>query len=722
MHRSLSLLAPPSILLSALFPLLHAQSSSLLPGCEVNPDVQNVIDRELDPKVLDRMTFPDRLALEKKTLKDLISQYPRELEPYTKLRDLLHQYDPDEYPKLRNGWIKMGNEHPNDPMALLLASAALNGVDTPESIRLLQAARTKAPEFPWAARDLAGIYSDGKLADPAKAKENIGAFFAICPASSDPYAQYVLTRSDPSLKPKVTAARAAALRSKLEKETDPKQLKSYGTLWTLDFQARKPQEYDAERKQIGEDLTRMEKIHPKGNVEWQALLIKGYKQSGAPKEKIAGLEDRLIAEYPHSGQAYDIVSDRWDKAHPEPQDQTDIAAWNQHRKEYEEALQGWIRNYPDDTYLQQQAWFLAVRDDETIPEKEVIATVDAWLRATDIYAGPTWQWFFYPQAAQLLVRRGWELDRAIDLLKQGKSNSESDWARDGKNDNLSDDEVKRRLDWQRQQRQYLDGLMLKAAVLANKPEIAMELRASVEAPPPDDKKLLQGYWTNRARVALLTGNKIDALAYYQMALQTRLEAPKPLEGRVRDDLGDEAHSLWKQQGGTDTAWDTWSRMPAADKTIQAEGRWEKPKKPLPDFELPDLSGKTWRLKELNGKSVLIDVWATWCGPCQAELPNLEKLYEQIRSRSDVQILTFNYDSDPGVVGPYLKDKGYTFPVLPIASAGEIEDAVNDRGIPQNWVVDRTGASVWRQIGYFPENYDDFTKDMLTRLGTVAANE
>ena len=81
MHRSLSLLAPPSILLSALFPLLHAQSSSLLPGCEVNPDVQNVIDRELDPKVLDRMTFPDRLALEKKTLKGLISHTRESLNP-----------------------------------------------------------------------------------------------------------------------------------------------------------------------------------------------------------------------------------------------------------------------------------------------------------------------------------------------------------------------------------------------------------------------------------------------------------------------------------------------------------------------------------------------------------------------------------------------------------------------------------------------------------------
>jgi thiol-disulfide isomerase/thioredoxin len=120
--------------------------------------------------------------------------------------------------------------------------------------------------------------------------------------------------------------------------------------------------------------------------------------------------------------------------------------------------------------------------------------------------------------------------------------------------------------------------------------------------------------------------------------------------------------------------------------------------------------------------VLIDVWATWCGPCQAELPNLEKLYEQVKGRNDIHIPTFDTDSDPGVVGPYLKEKGYSFPVLPIANAAEIEAAVNDHGIPQNWVLDRSGTSLWRQIGYGPENYDDFSKDMMTRLGAVAANQ
>jgi thiol-disulfide isomerase/thioredoxin len=49
---------------------------------------------------------------------------------------------------------------------------------------------------------------------------------------------------------------------------------------------------------------------------------------------------------------------------------------------------------------------------------------------------------------------------------------------------------------------------------------------------------------------------------------------------------------------------------------------------LPTFELADISGKTWSVKLLNGKVVIINLLATWCGPCNAGLPRLQKLYEQ----------------------------------------------------------------------------------------------
>ena len=85
-------------------------------------------------------------------------------------------------------------------------------------------------------------------------------------------------------------------------------------------------------------------------------------------------------------------------------------------------------------------------------------------------------------------------------------------------------------------------------------------------------------------------------------------------------------------------------------------------------------------------------------PCRAELPKLQKLYEKVKDRSDLQILTFNIDQDLGLVAPFVKDKGFTFPVLPAYRF--VEDLLEDLvSIPQNWLLDPEGAWRWSQLGY-----------------------
>jgi thiol-disulfide isomerase/thioredoxin len=260
--------------------------------------------------------------------------------------------------------------------------------------------------------------------------------------------------------------------------------------------------------------------------------------------------------------------------------------------------------------------------------------------------------------------------------------------------------------------------MLRAARLAGQPEEAQALRASIERPPPKAKDRLSDYWLNRARLAGLDNRKADGLTYYQLALYTRVTLPSPARGRLVDNLTDEARALWKDIGGTETAWAIWSKPPAAGPEVLAQGRWETPKLQLPAFELADLSGKTWKLTNLEGKSILINLWATWCGPCNAELPHLQKLYNQMKDRPDFQILTFNVDEDLGAVEPFLKQKGYTFPVLPAYSFARGILDVN--GIPQNWVVDPMGVWRWTQIGFLEGQH--WADDMIKRLESVKKSE
>jgi thiol-disulfide isomerase/thioredoxin len=688
-----------------------AQTNRVLEGCETLPAVQKILDEQLAEKRLGHMKYTDRIAFERQVLENLIAKYPREVLPYQTLVNRMRSEDPDSYPVFRDRLLKMAHDDPDDPLALMLAGWVLRGKNTPESIRLLEAA--KAPNFPWPAKELAGDYFSGKRADQDKVKENIELFFSICPASTDQYAHWLLNK-DPGLQPRV----AIALRARLEKETDPKRLEDYATLWGLEFRTRPPAEHDALREQVVRDLARLEKLHSKGDAKWQSFLIDGYKESGATKETITVLQDCLIREFPHSSEAFGIVSDRWEKAHKEPDDQNDSAAWTQYKKAYEDAVKLWIRDYPDDAFLQHSIWFYAIRDDDTISEEDGIAALNRFLQSVKDYESPSfWMWEEL-NAGSFLVDRGWQPDRALQLMEEATKLAEADRQRSLDDDNLSDDQRKDREEQDAWRRQTFDGLTLKAAKQAGKPEAALKLKASIETPPPADKKFQSGYWLNRARLEAIQGHNQDALAYYQLAIQTRLEPAKARRGKLQDDLTDEARALWKSQGGTDAAWAVWSKSSSGGTEQASEGYWEKPTKSLPAFELSDLSGKTWRLKELGGKTVVISVWATWCGPCEAELPHVQKLYEKLKDRTDIQLLTFDIDEDLGQVAPYLKDKGYTFPVVPAYST--VVSLLDGFAIPQNWVVDPKGNWRWKQIGYGSESDADFEKDMQARIESAKA--
>ncbi|HUN62610.1 MAG TPA: TlpA disulfide reductase family protein [Candidatus Sulfotelmatobacter sp.] len=711
MQKSLGLFLLLSIPFLSLSSPLRSQTKLALPGCEPSEQVQKLLDARLDDKLLEKMKFAERESYRQGVLEDAIREYPREILPYQELIASTRSHGPDSFSALQVRFSKFAADHPNDPLALTVGGIALVGKNTPQSIRLLEAAKSKAPDFPWASLQLAKIYFSGKRADNAKTAEYIAAFFSACPASANGTAQWILTKNV-ALQPEV----AAALRSRLEKETDPKRLEEYQTLWGLEFRTRPPAEHQAVRDQMSLDLKRLEALNPNGDVEWRAFLVKGYKQSGASKENVAAVEDDLTKAFPRSQQAHRIAEERWQNAHKQPEDQADKAAWDKYSREYEQAVQEWLGEFTEDTALQRYGWFLAIYPDETIPEKEGLAALNQLLQSSAEYDGSEMQLWAQNMAANYLSDRGWEPTRVIELVNTAMPLHEKQMEPYFEYDNLSADEAKMFSEQKISQNQMFAALLLKAAQQAGKPQAAARIRAMVEGPPPEDKKFLSGYWSNRARLAALDNHKQDALAYYQLALQTREEPPKAWRGKLKDEDMDEAHALWKELGGTEVAWAVWSKPPAANEAQPAEGRWEKPTKEIPTFELSDLSGKTWRLKDLSGKTVLINLWATWCGPCNAELPQLQKFYESVKNRSDIQVLTFNIDEDLGLVAPYLRDKGYTFPVLPAYSV--VVSLLDGLAIPQNWVVDSKGTWRWRQIGYDGGTDAEFQKEMLGRLDSL----
>ena len=135
-------------------------------------------------------------------------------------------------------------------------------------------------------------------------------------------------------------------------------------------------------------------------------------------------------------------------------------------------------------------------------------------------------------------------------------------------------------------------------------------------------------------------------------------------------------------------------IPAALPSGGAEsGRTNRSKKlrfdrPLPDFKLKDLQGGTWTLSDLKGKVTLINVWATWCGPCRVELPYVQRLHEALRNVPGLQVLTLNLDENPNLVPGYMQAGGYTFPVIRSSALAEKIHSISE--VPQNWLIDPKG--------------------------------
>ena len=113
-----------------------------------------------------------------------------------------------------------------------------------------------------------------------------------------------------------------------------------------------------------------------------------------------------------------------------------------------------------------------------------------------------------------------------------------------------------------------------------------------------------------------------------------------------------------------------------------------------DFTLTDLEGKSWRLKELKGKVVLVNFWATWCPPCRKEMPDLEALYQRFKNQGLV-ILALS-DEDAATVKPFIADRKVSYPVL-LDTGRKVNVQFNVMGIPKTFIYDRAGKLVSESI-------------------------
>jgi peroxiredoxin len=138
----------------------------------------------------------------------------------------------------------------------------------------------------------------------------------------------------------------------------------------------------------------------------------------------------------------------------------------------------------------------------------------------------------------------------------------------------------------------------------------------------------------------------------------------------------------------------------------------------PNFLLETLDGGEIRLSDLRGKGVIVNLWATWCGSCRKEMPQIVAAYDRYQEEG-LEIIAVNVQESRSIIRPFVEDFGIEFPVA-LDRRGAVSDEYRITALPTTYFVDRDG--VVREVfqGSFPERLQDtqaqcaIAEDELTR--------
>lgn len=606
------------LLALALGGFASARAQTPAPSCEPSPAVQQAL-RNLPESTGDAKA--DRIA-RIEALRELLDRYPDDLFVHQRYQDTAASTEKDRDAVIAE-YRTLLQQQPANKLYAYLAARAQVGVNTRQVIPDLE--RLSA-DFPSGHLLLVRIFQSSNFKDEKRAIEHLQAFTASCPSSLQAFDYFR------SLEPSDFVRQGVErLRALLQDRTDPDLLSYYSTLWNLEFRVKPTGEHDAVRKQLVEDLKRLRAIDPGRNRSFYSTLQQGYKLT-SDMEGDKWVRDEIVRLFPSS--AVGTVRSHWHEQNPYPKENDPPDKHRAYNDAQAEASAEWVRLAPQYS----SAWLDRVQALRAVEQADPGDVETAGENLLKTRARNPSEFSFMSTVganscslvvADLFANKGVRLDRLPELVKQGIAELDESTTLGMRSDLYSrpaapeDDnrEFRYWYGWQ-----TITDIWLKVGDKDRTRQALEQLLVLMEKykPRPDsnDAKLAArqrahmsrqvGYWQRMGDLAQLEGRpKIDAMTFYQNALLARASPPA---GTAKDELAEKAHALWNEMGGSNEGWQAWmSRKELLGLAIPSASAaaWTKMEKSLPEFELADMTGATWRLADLKGKTTLIGMWATW---------------------------------------------------------------------------------------------------------------
>jgi thiol-disulfide isomerase/thioredoxin len=417
---------------------------------------------------------------------------------------------------------------------------------------------------------------------------------------------------------------------------------------------------------------------------------------------LESLGRKVEREAPNSQLALLLTQVNWSQKNPTPTSDAGPDAWEVYQDKEAKAHQQWLARWPN-------AWSLLMDllravdsrariHEEGVGSAEDLGLVDQFMCANQSSpdGGAMWP---PPETliARIYVAGKVRLDQVPALLKAASQNIEKQ-EKYRLSELLLPEELRAKgTDWRERTWQQIEEIRADYFLATDRPADARALieqtlaKMSGEHPASSKEQHrmqnAQTEWLQRlGTVDVREGRVEEALAHYQASLA----------GWQKESLGKpDAQAMlapikqyYLAHGGTEQKWPEWATVKANGGEIPNGRTPPAFVKALPEFTAKDLSGRTWQLRDLTGKGTFVNLWATWCGPCRGEHPDIQKLQEMLKDRKDVQVLTISVDDSPGVVTTYLKQTSYVFPVI---CAPELADKLFPWvGLPTSFLVNAKG--------------------------------
>jgi len=659
--------------------------------CEPAPDVKQILEAYAEAG---RGRAPDagKRAARSQILEKGLAAAPTNYFLLDRRRDLLDDNTSAGQEASITYFSALHQKYPDSPGVTAVYADALRVKDSAQALKLLESSEKAHPDFPWTRLKLLSVLNASGVRDKARIGETIDSFLKSCPATSNAFVYRILLANGTE---EQIGRNIAALRARLEGQPDAPNQNLWEALWDLEFKAVPPSGHAAVRERIAKDLALLDKSPQHNQLAWLNCLRKGYADVG----DIAGadrIDGQIQKDYPDSREAEQLVTKRWRTEHPFPSDKDQQAKQAWYRASAAAASE-WYARWHGLLWLMQE--FSAVAALEDTKPADLLSLAEKYVQ--DYHENPN---SFY---GALPI----EFDVSDALIrKKVLSPSIPQWIDDGYHretnrpsrmlgqfrDQLSAEQKKRADDQVVSMRIERARILLDYYDALGQPSKSRAVEDELAGLVPADERMKPAWFEVRAKAAELDHRQLDALVLYRAA-RALGGKPGPRGQSDVQSLDEKIAALWKELGGTSASRALFTGSTKIEPVSAI--RWEVPKNQLPAFTLTGLDGKVWTLANLHGKATLINVWATWCGPCQAEHPEFQRLYEKLKDRADIAVLSVNVDDEAGLVAPYMAEHHYSFPVVFGRSLLEAVSGNGEMAIPQNWFVTPAAKLESTQLGY-----------------------